>query len=263
MSSDNDDSSSSDEEYVPPGLSSVLGLILCVVKLAKGVDSDSSSESEDQSECDDSAVESEDHVPDGSTRRSLRSKRDKNEDSKEFSTLDTEPDNEAKKAKEDAIWNEFLAEVDHAKPSQTTEVVRKYRFAGEEVHVTERLVPKTETLPSNGSAATISPKKMLNEPVKPSLRIRTNIRKPVLNTRVNLSNALQNFRALSSSKPPKLTTLEKSRLDWQNFVRKEDLEDDLKAHNKGKQGYLERQAFVDRATEREYEYQKAQRKRKL
>ncbi|THD23483.1 hypothetical protein D915_005686 [Fasciola hepatica] len=137
MSSDNEDSSSSDEEYVPPGLSSVLGLILCVVKLAKDGDSDSSSDSEDQSECDDSAVESEGHVPDGSTRRSLRSKRDKNEDSKEFSTLDTEPDNEAKKAKEDAIWNEFLAEVDHAKPSQTptetTEVVRKYRFAGEEV----------------------------------------------------------------------------------------------------------------------------------
>ncbi|VDP93631.1 unnamed protein product [Echinostoma caproni] len=56
---------------------------------------------------------------------------------------------------------------------------------------------------------------------------------------------------------------EKSRLDWQNFVRKEDLEDDLRAHNKGKEGYLERQAFVDRASEREYAYQKSQMKRKL
>uniref|UniRef100_A0A095C9M0 Craniofacial development protein 1 n=1 Tax=Schistosoma haematobium TaxID=6185 RepID=A0A095C9M0_SCHHA len=76
---------------------------------------------------------------------------------------------------------------------------------------------------------------------------------------LGLTNALQNLKSTINSLP-KLSTLEKSRLDWKQYVQKESLEDDLKAHNKGKEGYLERQAFFNRANEREYQYERQLRK---
>ncbi|VDQ06751.1 unnamed protein product [Trichobilharzia regenti] len=50
-----------------------------------------------------------------------------------------------------------------------------------------------------------------------------------------LTSALQNLKS-TVNKLPRLSTLEKSRLDWKQYVQKESLEDDLKAHNKGKDG---------------------------
>ncbi|KAF9927669.1 Craniofacial development protein 1 [Mortierella alpina] len=49
-------------------------------------------------------------------------------------------------------------------------------------------------------------------------------------------------------KPAKLNTLEKSKLDWKNFVGKEGIEDELKHHNKD--GYMEKVAFLQRTDER-------------
>ncbi|KAG0204020.1 swr complex subunit [Mortierella sp. GBA30] len=55
-------------------------------------------------------------------------------------------------------------------------------------------------------------------------------------------------------KPAKLNTLEKSKLDWKNFVGKEGIEDELKHHNKD--GYMEKVAFLQRTDERrDQEYQ--------
>lgn len=49
---------------------------------------------------------------------------------------------------------------------------------------------------------------------------------------------------LAGDKKNKLTTLEKSRLDWASFVDKKRLKDDLATHNKG--GYLDKQDFLGR-----------------
>lgn len=48
----------------------------------------------------------------------------------------------------------------------------------------------------------------------------------------------------TGNKKMKLSTLEKSRLDWASFVDENKLNDDLKIHNKG--GYLEKQDFLGR-----------------
>lgn len=61
---------------------------------------------------------------------------------------------------------------------------------------------------------------------------------------------------LTRDKKNKLTTLEKSRLDWASFVDKKRIKDDLAHHNKG--GYLEKQAFLDRVeSKRDKHYQHA------
>lgn len=49
---------------------------------------------------------------------------------------------------------------------------------------------------------------------------------------------------VKGNKPAKLNVLEKSRLDWAQFVDKEGIQDDLKQYNKD--GYVERQEFLKR-----------------
>lgn len=61
---------------------------------------------------------------------------------------------------------------------------------------------------------------------------------------------------LAGDKKNKLTTLEKSRLDWASFVDKKSLKDDLALHNKG--GYLEKQDFLGRVeAKKDLHYQQA------
>ncbi|KAK9235554.1 bucentaur or craniofacial development-domain-containing protein [Lipomyces kononenkoae] len=54
----------------------------------------------------------------------------------------------------------------------------------------------------------------------------------------------------AKSKPTKLNTLEKSKLDWQGFVEEQGIEDDLRRHNKG--GYLHKQDFLSRVEEKRF-----------
>ncbi|RDD47114.1 Craniofacial development protein 1 [Trichoplax sp. H2] len=56
-------------------------------------------------------------------------------------------------------------------------------------------------------------------------------------------------------KKQKLTTLEKSKLDWEGFKSKEGIEDELKYHNKD--GYLERQDFLQKVNEKQFEIEKS------
>lgn len=54
----------------------------------------------------------------------------------------------------------------------------------------------------------------------------------------------------------KISTLEKSKLDWDRFKKDENIEEELQKHNKGKDGYLERQDFLERADLRRFEIEK-------
>ncbi|XP_076658599.1 yeti [Halictus rubicundus] len=57
-------------------------------------------------------------------------------------------------------------------------------------------------------------------------------------------------------KKAKISTLEKSKLDWDNYKKEENLEEEISTHNKGKGGYLERQDFLQRADLRQFEIEK-------
>ncbi|WPK26019.1 hypothetical protein PUMCH_003364 [Australozyma saopauloensis] len=74
--------------------------------------------------------------------------------------------------------------------------------------------------------------------------------------RIKLKRSSLIDKFLARDKKNKLTTLEKSRLDWASFVDKKKIKDDLAQHNKG--GYLEKQAFLDRVeNNRDLQYQQA------
>ncbi|KFM78574.1 Craniofacial development protein 1, partial [Stegodyphus mimosarum] len=67
----------------------------------------------------------------------------------------------------------------------------------------------------------------------------------------DLHFVIENF-----SKKRKMTTLQKSSYDWDLFKKSENIEDDLKIYNRGKRGYLEKQAFLQRSNIREFELEK-------
>lgn len=57
-------------------------------------------------------------------------------------------------------------------------------------------------------------------------------------------------------KKSKLGTLEKSKLDWDRYKKDEGIEEELKKHNKGRAGYLERQDFLQRTDLRQFQIEK-------
>lgn len=61
---------------------------------------------------------------------------------------------------------------------------------------------------------------------------------------------------LDQLKKPKMSTLQKSLIDWKDFKKKEGIEEELQQHNKSKDAYVERQAFLQRADVRQFEIEK-------
>ncbi|GBB92387.1 hypothetical protein RclHR1_00200020 [Rhizophagus clarus] len=61
--------------------------------------------------------------------------------------------------------------------------------------------------------------------------------------------SLEQLATSLKKKPTKLNTLEKSKLDWKKYVEQEQIVDELKYYNKN--GYIEKQEFLQRAYERQ------------
>lgn len=64
------------------------------------------------------------------------------------------------------------------------------------------------------------------------------------------------------NKEPKIGTLEKSLLDWNEFKQSEGIEEDLEIQTKSKNSYLDKKAFLERSDIREYEIERDLRNQK-
>lgn len=163
------------------------------------------------------------------------------------------------KAQVDALWTDFkdstsstaTNQVASSKPSgsQKKTVEKVYQFAGEEVKVNEVSSSKEEKNSSEEKteAATSKAKTTANA----SQKIIGNSKFPIKKT-----GGLGSIMGKISGKAPKISTLEKSRLDWNSYKSDEGIDDDLSTFNKGKDGYLERQAFLQRADLRQFEIER-------
>lgn len=165
----------------------------------------------------------------------------------------------------DALWADFLAgsgssngsastssnTVRNDPPRPTTSIPRKisetvktttitkvFEFAGEAVEVTEE-IPESKEPTQKISIATS------NGNVGPSKPF------PGRSSGGGLGAVLSQI-----GKKNKLSTLEKTKLDWNSFKRNQGIEEELQTHNKGKDGYLERQDFLQRADVRQFEIEK-------
>jgi len=61
----------------------------------------------------------------------------------------------------------------------------------------------------------------------------------------------------SIGKKAKLGCLDKSKLDWNSFVKETGIKEELQTFNKGKDGYVEKQMFLERTDLRQFEMEKA------
>ncbi|KAF9134975.1 Craniofacial development protein 1 [Mortierella sp. 14UC] len=142
-------------------------------------------------------------------------------------------------------------------------ITTTYDFAGETVTVTKDVPEDSKEArdyaAKNGKAAAGATTP--GSPSTPDSLVSTTKTKPPVRYIRRISMLDQLAATYGVKKPPKLNTLEKSKLDWKNFVGKEGIEDELRHHNKD--GYMEKVAFLQRTDERrDAEYQQLKKKRR-
>ncbi|KAJ1368937.1 hypothetical protein KIN20_030302 [Parelaphostrongylus tenuis] len=118
--------------------------------------------------------------------------------------------------------------------AETTVITEIYDFAGDEVRV-EREVTLEE-------AREIEAREKRKENDK--------LKKPA-QKRLGIGEALTLL-----AKKPKMSILDKSNLDWVNFKTENNLQEELEAFNRGKNGYLDRMEFLTRTDYKEFEKEK-------
>ncbi|XP_071744797.1 craniofacial development protein 1 [Lepeophtheirus salmonis] len=78
---------------------------------------------------------------------------------------------------------------------------------------------------------------------------------------VKRSGGLGSIMDALSTKKTKIGCLDKSKVDWDAFVEKEGLKEELATFNRGKNGFVEKQMFLERADLRRFELEKGAREK--
>ncbi|XP_018577729.1 craniofacial development protein 1 [Anoplophora glabripennis] len=122
------------------------------------------------------------------------------------------------------------------KPVEKVKITQVFEFAGEEVKVEKEV------------AANSAEARLLNK--VPDTDPKT--------SRGRKGAGLSGISGVLSQlgKKPKISTLEKSKLDWDKYKKEENIEEELQTYNKGKDGFLDRQDFLQRADLRRFEIEK-------
>jgi hypothetical protein len=154
-------------------------------------------------------------------------------DSEKQNDLNIKPYDESKT---NELWKNFTSST---KPSSTTTdntkaIVEKPKPA------VESPKPATKIFEYAGEKVAVP---VTSTAISPSLK------RPAASS--STANSL--LDRLGIGKKQKLSTLEKSRLDWSTHKESEALTDDLNSHRRGKDSYVEKTAFLQRTESREHD----------
>ncbi|XP_008120977.1 craniofacial development protein 1 [Anolis carolinensis] len=207
--------------------------------------------------------------PDGG--ESSKDDKSDSEDGESGESLNTQPTEQEQRKKEDDLWASFLSDVgqkpkaapvaqpsfpqkdkaaeEKKNPCKAQETVKEpekskvaitkvFDFAGEEVRVTKEVDVRSKE-------AQIFLKQQEQKTVSP-------VTSPTFSG-AKRPGGLDSLLGKMGSKKQKLSTLEKSKMDWETFKEQEGIGDELAIHNRGKDGYLERKAFLERVDHRQFE----------
>lgn len=151
----------------------------------------------------------------------------------------------------DDIWNDFKKDVESKQP-QISKIKPSDQSDNQAKPEPEPEKPKTKTITElfefAGEAVQVEKEVPLDTPPP----------KPVPTTSAPKRGGMASILG-QIGKKNKLSVLEKSKLDWNSFKKQEGIEEDLQVHNKGKDGFLERQDFLQRTDLRQFEIEKAMR----
>lgn len=152
--------------------------------------------------------------------------------------IETQPAKQKSKSIFSDLFDDSPKEVKSVKPSDSSEqtkckddkieITKVYDFAGESVTVSKKV-----------SADSQEAEKFLSSSKRSA-------------TGGGLSGVVG-----SLEKKAKLGCLDKSKMDWNRFVDENSIREELSTHNKGKDGYVEKQQFLERTDHRQFELEKA------
>ncbi|XP_073911748.1 craniofacial development protein 1 isoform X4 [Castor canadensis] len=138
-------------------------------------------------------------------------------------------------------------ELEKPKETEKVKITKVFDFAGEEVRVTKEV-----------DATSREAKSFLRQDEKERPQANAPSAVPPLPAGPGLkrSSGMSSLLGKIGAKKQKMSTLEKSKLDWESFKEEEGIGEELAIHNRGKEGYIERKAFLDRVDHRQFEIER-------
>ncbi|KAI9556015.1 hypothetical protein GHT06_018578 [Daphnia sinensis] len=219
-------SDSSDEDYIPTGAESDVEELTDEPEHSSDSDNDQGSEQRSASKKQKSSSQK------TKFKNKARNSTVQDKEDRVKTTYGTEDNKE----RLDSLWASFkdVSEKKEEKEIETPVFAspatsKIYEFAGEKIEIPENV------------QKIASPSSQLIKGKRPALR----------------TGGLSSLTSQLSNKKSKLSTLEKSKLDWDQFKNDEGIAEDLKSFNQGKKGFLERQAFLERADVKQFEIEKS------
>ncbi|KAK2841778.1 hypothetical protein Q5P01_011978 [Channa striata] len=193
-------------------------------------------------------------------------------------------DDEAKeKKKSDDLWASFLSDVGSrpkhstAPPTSSTQkadssvsdvapmrteaeasepvkvtITKVFDFAGEEVRVNKEVSADSREA-KNYLKNQNTEQDTEEDQQKSSLAGQPPLPGPSSKRSAGMSSILSRI----GGKKQKMSTLEKSKMDWDAFKSEEGITEELAIHNRGRHGYVERKNFLERVDHRQFELEKA------
>jgi hypothetical protein len=138
--------------------------------------------------------------------------------------------------------------------SKTNELWKNFSSSTKSSSTTKTDNPKTTTEVQSQKSTTSQIFEYAGEkvqvPVTTAPTTASSLKRPAPSS--TASNSL--LDRLGIGKKQKLSTLEKSRLDWSTHKQTESLIEDLDSHRRGKDSYVERKAFLQRSELREHDH---------
>nr|XP_046217704.1 craniofacial development protein 1-like [Oncorhynchus gorbuscha] len=133
-------------------------------------------------------------------------------------------------------------------PSKVT-ITKVFDFAGEEVRVSKEVGADSKEAKSFLKAKEETPyvQTVPRRFEPPSLAPGPSVKRPL---------GMGSILNCLGGKKQKMSTLEKSKMDWNAFKDEEGIGDELAIHNRGKEGYVERKNFLERVDHRQFEQEK-------
>ncbi|XP_014347750.1 craniofacial development protein 1 [Latimeria chalumnae] len=154
---------------------------------------------------------------------------------------------------------ERVKDSEKSKETAKVTITKVFDFAGEEVRVTKEVDASSKEAKNffkqqeRDQEDQLSSSLPASETAKPAGATLTVPAGPGAKRPGGLSNILGKI----GGKKQKMSTLEKSKLDWESFKEQEGIGEELAIHNRGKDGYIERKAFLERVDHRQFEIERS------
>jgi len=155
------------------------------------------------------------------------------------SLFDTDKDSSNEKDNSDVTTSDK-----QSNNSDKVAITKVYDFAGEMVKVTKQV-------DANSKEA----KKFKENEIGAENAESTNSEETVSGKRK--AGGLASIVGNITGKKTKMGCLDKSKLDWNQFTEEEGIKEELASFNRGKDGFVEKQMFLERADQRQFQIEKA------